>query len=448
MKNPSSPRFSSIAPKLVIKYRLLDELKPNPLNPRRHTPKQIKQLAKAIYAFGFSVTIAIDGNDTIFAGHGRLLASKELKWKEIPTICIDHLNDAQKRAFMIADNRLNDASHFDETLLNENLQLLANADINLELTGFDMGEIDFRIENRPSTAKAEKKNDRADDIPRLKSNKPVSQLGEIWRLGEHRIICGNTCEAHTFEFLLGDQRADLIFSDPPYNVRIKGHVKVSANRRQREFAMAAGEMDEHQFTAFLSRTFGSLARSSKKGSIHFVCMDWRHMPEMLAAAKTAYSEIKNLCVWVKDNAGMGSFYRSKHELIGVFKNGRGQHTNNIRLGVHGRSRTNVWSYPGVGVFGRGTDEGKLAELHPTIKPVALVADAILDCSNRGDLVLDAFLGSGTTLIAAQRTGRRCYGIEIDPLYVDTIIRRYQAFTGDHATLEGDGRTFNQIEKGQ
>jgi DNA modification methylase len=210
--------------------------------------------------------------------------------------------------------------------------------------------------------------------------------------------------------------------------------------------MASGEMSPAEFTDFLSRVCSLLASHSVDGSIHFVCMDWRHLGELIAAGKQAYSELKNVCVWTKDNAGMGSLYRSQHELVFVFKHGKESHRNNVQLGQYGRYRSNVWHYPGVNSFSRSTEEGNLLALHPTVKPVALVADAIMDCSARGDVVLDAFLGSGTTIIAAERTGRVCCGIEIEPVYVDTIVRRWQAFTGQSATHALSGRTFTELEK--
>jgi DNA modification methylase len=242
----------------------------------------------------------------------------------------------------------------------------------------------------------------------------------------------------------GDQ-ATMVFTDPPYNVPIDGHASGLGRIHHREFAMASGEMDPAEFTEFLTRACTLLARHSIDGAIHFVCMDWRHASELLAAGREAYSGLKSVCVWVKHNAGMGSFYRSQHELVFVFKHGRGRHRNNVQLGQYGRHRSNVWSYRGANSFGRPTEEGNLLALHPTVKPVALVADAILDCSARGEVALDAFLGSGTTVIAAERTGRRCYGLEIDPAYVDTIIRRWQAFTGESARHGATGRSFGDLE---
>jgi DNA modification methylase len=231
-------------------------------------------------------------------------------------------------------------------------------------------------------------------------------------------------------------RADVVFTDPPYNVHIDGHVSGNGGIHHREFAMATGEMAPGQFVHFLTTALHLLVRHSVVGSIHFVCMDWRHQLEVLTAGNQIYAELKNLCVWVKSSGGMGSFYRSQHELIFVFKHGKGKHRNNVQLGRFGRNRTNVWEYPG--------DEGNLLALHPTVKPVALVAGALLDCSARGDIVLDSFLGSGSTLIAAERVGRVCYGMELDPLYVDVAIRRWQRHTGDFAIHAKSGKRFDEL----
>jgi len=247
-----------------------------------------------------------------------------------------------------------------------------------------------------------------------------------------------------FAVLMESEIANLVFTDPPFNVPVEGHVSGLGAVCHREFPMASGEMSEAEFTRFLSTTFEQLCAFSRPGSMHYICMDWRHLREFLGAGAKTYGDLLNLCVWVKSNGGMGSLYRSQHELIGVFKNGKARHRNNVELGRHGRNRTNVWTYPGAAGFGRQNEEGVLLSLHPTVKPVALVADAILDCSRRGDLVLDAFLGSGTTLIAAERTGRTCYGIELDPLYVDTIIRRWQAYAGEIARHAVSGQSFAEL----
>ena len=233
--------------------------------------------------------------------------------------------------------------------------------------------------------------------------------------------------------------------DPPYNVAIDGHVSGNGAIHHREFEMGSGELTEEQFTGFLGTSFGFLVRHSKIGSVHMACMDWRHMGEILAAGKQAYDRLLNVCVWVKDKGGMGSLYRSQHEFVFIFRNGKGSRRNNVQLGKFGRNRTNIWHYPGVNTLSRQGEEGNLLAMHPTVKPVVLVADALLDCTAPGNLVLDSFLGSGSTVIAAQRTSRICYGIEIDPLYVDTAIRRWQRYTGGEAIHAETGKRFEETE---
>lgn len=330
---------------------------------------------------------------------------------------------------------------WDERLLAEALQELSllNLDFDLDVTGFELPEIDLRIQSLTEPDAAE---DPADVVP-TPSGPAVTMLGDLWLLGEHRLFCGSALDAATYNALLAGDKASLVFTDPPYNVPVQGHVSGKGAVVHREFAMASGEMSEAEFTDFLRRTCKLLVDHSTPGSIHNVCMDWRHVGELVTAGKNVYSRLLNICVWAKSNAGMGSLYRSQHEFVFVFKNGEAPHTNNVQLGKYGRSRSNVWQYPGINNFGRGTEEGNLLAMHPTVKPVALVADAILDCSNRGDIVLDAFLGSGSTLIACERTGRRCYGIEIDQLYVDTAIRRWQKYTGSFAIRASDGRVFSE-----
>jgi DNA modification methylase len=344
---------------------------------------------------------------------------------------------------MIADNRLTETSAWDDQLLAEQLKELSalNLDFSLEATGFEMGEIDLRIEGLKSGPDAAE--DPADKV--LLVGPQVTQTGDLWVLGQNRVLCASALDEPAYVLLLGEHRAAIVFTDPPYNVRIEGNVSGLGAICHRDFMMATSEMDPLEFTAFLSRACKLLALYSIDGSIHFICMDWRHIPELLSAGREAYDGLKNLCVWVKSNGGMGSFYRSRHELVFVFKHGRASHRNNVQLGQFGRNRTNVWEYPGIAAFGRSGEEGNLLALHPTVKPVALVADAIMDASARGEVILDAFLGSGTTVIAAERTGRRCYGLELDPVYVDTVVRRWQAYTGERARHAISGRFFDELE---
>jgi len=429
---------------LKIELVAIERLKLDPRNPRLHSDRQVKQIARSIESFGFNVPVLVDGNNNLLAGHGRVYAAFKLRLREIPVIRLEHLTSAQARAFAIADNRLSEISTWDDQLLSEILRDLAavELDFDLEATGFSMGEIDLRIEGLTvSTGNAP---DPADQLPEIADQPAVSRPGDLWQLGRHRILCDDALEPGSFDALLQGERAQIVFTDPPYNVPITGFVSGKGRVRHREFPMASGEMTPARFTRFLTTVLQLLAGHSIAGSLHFLCMDWRHQLELLTAADRVYSELKNLCVWVKNNAGMGSLYRSQHELIFVFKNGSAPHRNNVELGQHGRNRTNVWHYAHVGNFGRIGEEGNLAALHPTVKPVGLIADAILDCSARGDVVLDPFLGSGSTLIAAERIGRLCYGIELDPLYVDAAIRRWQHFTGESAVHAAAGKRFDDL----
>jgi DNA modification methylase len=430
---------------IALVYRPTAALKLDARNPRAHSPRQVRQIARSIESFGFNVPVLIDAELKVIAGHGRLMACQLLGWPEVPTIRLDHLTEAQAKAFMIADNRLTENSEWDERLLAEQLKELSTLelDFSLEATGFDMGEIDVRIEGlTPEPGR----DDPADVLPEVQAGSPITRPGDLWLLGPHRVLCASALDEGSYATLLQGEAAAMAFTDPPYNVRIDGNVSGLGAIHHREFAMGSGELSEAEFSAFLSRTCSLLARHSDQGSLHYICMDWRHMGELLAAGREAYTELKNLCVWAKDNGGMGSLYRSQHELVFVFKHGHAAHRNNVQLGQYGRNRSNVWRYPGANSFARHTDEGNLLALHPTVKPVAMVADAILDCTARGQIILDPFLGSGTSVIAAERMGRRCYGLELDPLYVDAIVRRWQAFAGDHARHAASDQPFDELER--
>ncbi len=429
---------------LRIDWVAIEQLKLDPHNPRLHADRQVKQIAHSIKAFGFNVPVLADRESKVLAGHGRVHAARRLGLHDIPVIRLEHLTAEQARAFSIADNRLSETSSWDDQLLGEILRDLAAVELNfdLEATGFTMGEIDLRIEGLSASTIGSP--DPADVLPVAVDRPPVSRPGDLWQLGRHRLLCGSALDRTSYGRLMQGAVADLVFTDPPYNVPILGHVSGKGRVRHREFLMASGQMTQAQFIRFLATALELLVQHSAAGSLHYVCMDWRHQHELLTAALEVYSEFKNLCVWVKDNAGMGSLYRSQHELIFVFKNGRAPHRNNVELGRHGRNRTNVWQYPSLSNFGRRGEEGNLAALHPTVKPVALIADALLDCSARGDLVLDPFLGSGSTVIAAERVGRSCHAMELDPLYVDAAIRRWQQFTGDSAVHTASGNRFDGL----
>jgi hypothetical protein len=430
------------ASRLAVVYRPIAELKLDPKNPRRHSPRQINQIARSIRNFGFVAPVLLDASSRVIAGHGRIMAAQHLGLSDAPTISVDHLSEAQVRVFMIADNRLTDNSFWDERLLAEQLKELSllDLDFSLELTGFEMGEIDLRIEGL--TPDSEGDEHTADALPTSGPGPTVSRAGDLWLLDDHRVYCGSALDTAAYAVLMQGKKAAMVFADSPYNVPIEGNVSGLGAVHHREFAMASGEMKEAEFTEFLTKALSLHACQSAEGSLHFICMDWRHLGELLAAGKTVYTELKNLCVWVKNHTGMGAFYRSRHELVLVFKHGRAPHRNNIQLGQYGRDRTNVWAYPSPRT---PSEEGNLLALHPTVKPVALVADAIMDCTARGDIVLDGFLGSGTSVIAAERTGRRCCGLEIDPQYVDTVVRRWQAFTGGEARHAISEHSFRELE---
>jgi DNA modification methylase len=432
-----------IGSNLKIQYLPPGMLMPNPHNARTHNRHQRRQIVASIRAFGFINPILIDSRNMIIAGHGRVEAAKFLGIDQVPTVRLEGLTEDQIRAYVIADNRLAEKAGWDKEILAIELQHLNALDLNFDITatGFEIPEIDQIFEEAGAKAAEEGK----DEVVEADSNGPaVTQFGDLWQLGRHKILCGNSLDDSSYQTLMGSKRAHAVFTDPPYNVAIDGNVCGKGEIRHREFAMGAGEMSDAEFMAFLNTSFRLSARHSTNGSVHYICMDWRHMSELLAAGRQAYGTLLNLCIWVKNNGGMGSFYRSRHELIFVFRSGKGPHRNNVQLGQYGRNRTNIWEYPGINSLSSHGDEGNLLALHPTVKPVALIADAILDCSARGEIVLDPFLGSGSTLIAAERVGRICCGIEIDPLYVDTAIRRWQRLTGDQAIHAATNKSFNEI----
>ena len=424
---------------LAINYLPLSTLRADQSNPRVHKPPQVAAIARSIKTFGFNVPILIDGSGTVIAGHGRLAAAIKLGLSEVPTIMVEHLSETQRKAYMIADNRLTDLSGWDNQLLGDVLRDLsvAELDFDLDTIGFSVGEIDFRIEALAD----EPANDAADGPVELGVT-PVTRESDLWHCGPHRLLCGNALDPQVWERLMSGQLGSLGFTDPPFNVKVHGHVSGLGKVRHREFAMASGEMARDEFTEFLETSFRLMAKHSVPASIHFAAIDWKHVPEMTAAGEAAFTELKNICVWQKPSGGMGAFYRSQHELFFVWKNGRGRHRNNIELGRNGRNRTNIWQYPSAAGF-RHSEGADLLATHPTCKPVALVADAILDVSKRGEIVIDPFMGSGTTMVAAERVGRVAFGMELDPLYVDAAIRRFQSLTG-HEVFHEDGHTFQEV----
>lgn len=421
----------------MVEQRPTADLIVNARNARTHSARQVEQIAASILKFGFIIPIVVNDKGVVLAGHGRLRAAQRLGLKEVPTIVVKHLSEELQRAFMLADNRLAELAGWDDELLKVELQELSLAiDFDFEVTGFDTVDLD-RLE-APKIAKTAK----PEVVPELERDRPaVSALGDLWQFGKHLLLCGSALEAASYQRLLGDARVQMVFTDPPYNVAIDGHVCGLGSVRHQDFQMASGEMTRPEFTAFLASFMGHAVRHSQDGAIHFICNDWRHMGEVLDAASELY-ELKNVCVWNKTNGGMGTFYRSKHEMVFVFKVGSGPHINNFGLGEKGRYRTNVWDYAGVNTFRRGRMDELRA--HPTVKPLPLVVDALKDCSKRGGIVLDPFVGSGTTLLAAEKTGRLGRAIELDPHYVDAAIGRWQALTGEAAVHAESGKTFDEL----
>lgn len=420
-------------------YVPINTIVADPNNPRIHSGAQIEAIARSIEAFGFNAPLLVDNTGRLVAGHGRLAAAKKLGLAEVPVIRLEHMARRHGQAYMLADNRLSERSTWDDAKVAAALQELSMIALNFELeaTGFETAEIDLRIQSLQPAEIAEP------EEPAAPEDGPVvSRVGDLWSLGTHRLLCGDARECAAYEALLGTERAATMATDPPYGVKIQGHVSGKGRRKHREFPMASGEMNSEEFSAFLRTFMVASTAFLDSGATNFIFMDWRHMGEIFSAIEGAGQELLNLCVWAKTNGGMGTLYRSQHELVFVTGKQGEKRRNNVQLGKYGRYRTNVWNYPGMNSFAR-RGQVKGVDLHPTMKPVALVADAILDVTARGNIVLDPFCGSGTLFIAAQQTGRRGYGIELDPGYVDLALSRWQRFTGEEA-IHASGKTFDEI----
>jgi ParB-like chromosome segregation protein Spo0J len=426
------PRVARPSPKITSVDQPPSALKPWPNNPRQHSPKQFFKLKKSISYYGFTIPILVDEAGTILAGEARWRVAKELSLATIPTRVISGLSQAEKRSYVISDNKTALLSSWDPDLLRDEIQLLIDEDFEIDLTGFDTVEIDLILESADDADLDLQLADLGEAV--------VSRRGDRWQLGKHRLLCGDALSVASYAALLGSDKAQMAITDPPYNVKIDGHAGGLGKIKHKEFPMACGEMSSPAFVNFLSSACNHLVTYTDPGAICFVFMDWRHQQELLQAAQPAFGPPKQMCVWVKDNAGMGSFYRSQHELVYAFKNGSAPHINNFELGQGGRYRTNVWEYPGIN-SGHGR---KLLKLHPTVKPAAMITDAIRDCSHRDGLILDPFAGSGTVLVAAERTGRRARAIELDPQYVDVGIRRWQRVSGQQAVLAATGQTWEEV----
>ncbi|HRW60431.1 MAG TPA: site-specific DNA-methyltransferase [Defluviicoccus sp.] len=424
----------------MIRHLPLATLKAYARNARRHGDRQIDLIARSIREFGFVNPVLIDRDNAIVAGHGRYEAAKRLGLATVPTVLLEHLTDAQVRAYRIADNRIAELSDWDADLLRleivdlSDLEFRGELDFDLSLTGFDTPGLDIILDGKAEDAEQAEQVELPDAETRA-----VTRPGDLWTLGEHRLLCGDALQEESYARLMDGERARMVFTDPPYNVPISGHVRAGASGH-REFAMGVGEMSDAEFRDFLAASLRRCRSVLMAGGIAFACMDWRHVEDLIVAGKSEKLSLINLCVWAKTNGGMGSLYRSKHELVCVFRKEGANHVNNVELGRHGRYRTNVWDYPGVNTFRKGR-AADLAD-HPTVKPTALIADAIRDVSHRGEIVLDPFGGSGSTLLAAEKTRRRARLIELDPLYCDVVIRRWQALAGGSAVLAGTGERFD------
>lgn len=424
--------------KLNLTYKLIGEIKENQHNPRVHSDKQIKKLEKSLLTFGFNIPIVIDKDNIIISGNGVFRAAIQAGFKEVPTVKVEHLTKAQKKTFAIAVNKISEDAGWDNTILKEDFEFLIEENFDLSTTGFEIGDIDEIMLDSDDESEQDASEDELPDDSEIPER---VKAGDLYQLGNHKMLCGNSLNEEAIKAIMGAFKARMVFTDPPYNVKVNGNVCESG--KHKEFAMASGEMTEAEFIGFLNKSMTNLVNFTTDGSIHDLCMDWKHAKEMLIAADGLYSELKNICVWDKGSGGMGSLYRSQHEFIFVFKNGKAPHINNIELGKHGRYRTNVWQYPGV----RASNPDSLEDLklHPTVKNMAMVADAILDCSNPNDIVLDTFAGSGTTLLAAEKVNRKAYVIEYEPHYCDIILYRWEKLTGKKALLLGNYEEVHDVQ---
>ena len=395
----------------------------NDRSARTHSDKQIQQIAHSIEIYGFTNPILIDQEHKILAGLGRLKAALALKLNTLPVVVLSHLSQSQRKAYILADNKLAEKAGWDYNILKLEFEdlLELNSEFDLSLTGFDTPEIDFIVHHNLSDNAVE------ETIADPLQIEERVKFGDVWKLGQHYLLCGDSLKAESFEKLFEDgKKAKMCFIDPPYNVPISGHVCNKGKTKHSEFAFASGEMNASEFQEFLKASLSYAAQYSENGSLHYICMDWRHIYDLLNATNDIYTELKNICVWNKQTAGMGSLYRSQHELVCLFKKGTKPHTNNVELGKHGRYRTNVWDYPGVHAT---SHRAKDLKLHPTVKPTLMISDAILDCTKPNDIVLDCFGGSGSTLLAAQAVNRTARLIEYDPKYCDVTLYRFEDITG-------------------
>ena len=426
---------------LHTEYIATNTLSPMPGAPREHPKSQIRALTKSFEAFGQVLPILVDADGRIISGAAQWEVAKRLGMTEVMAIRVEYLSEPQTKALMVALNRLGDLSKWNEQALSKILLDLheLELDFDIEASGYTEIEIELRIDGIDDLSEPD------DDQVLVGDGPTITSLGDLWQLGDHRLFCGDTLKEESWLAPMGEDLAALVVTDSPFNVPIDGHVTGQGRFKHRSFEMAVGEMSQAEFTAFLRTSMEHASRWSKPGSVHVWAMDWRHANEVTAAGQAVYERYLNMAVWVKDRPGMGSWLRSQHELFFIFGKGGAPMRNNVQLGRFGRSRSNVWHYPSAASVSRISDEGNPLSWHPTVKPLALIADIMLDSTIKGDIVVDPFMGSGTTLIAAEKLGRRARGIELDPAYCDTIIRRWQRWTGETAVRVADGAAFPALE---
>lgn len=425
---------------LVVEYRKIADLKFPPNTVRIHNRAQRRKASAILRKFDQVLPIIVDSQGQIIDGQMVVEELKKLGCDEVATVVVANRDPGELRALRLALNRLPEDTQWNPAGLKLEFEVLLDLGFDMLLTAFEPVEIDgILLLEELKIGVVE------DAPPTLAPNRvAISKLGDVWVTGPHRILCGDARDQNCVLRLMAGASAQMVFTDPPYNIAIAGFVGGLGKHKHRDFEMASGELSSEQFIDFLASFFEAACAVLQDGAIVYACIDWRHLAEMLSAARHAGLVQLNLCVWAKTNASMGTFYRSQHELVPVFKKGTAPHINNFELGQKGRSRSNVWTCRGMNVVGAERDE--LLALHPTVKPLALVVDAIKDVSHRNGIVFDPFLGSGTTLIAAEATGRRCYGIELDPLYVDLIIRRWESYSGGTAVHAETGETFSDRER--
>lgn len=424
-----------------VEYIPVDRLKLHDRKLRKRSAEAATALKTSLSSFGIVLPILIDQHNTVIGGEGIVEAARGLGYRDVPTVRIDHLDANEVRLLRIALNKLGTQSEWDKVELAAEFTELLSLDVDLayEVTGFETPEIDNLVHPPAATGEED-----PDDAPFAvgEPGSAVARLGDLWELGDHKVLCGSSLEGVSLAALMGAELAAMVMTDHPYNVKIAGNVSGLGKKTHREFVQASSEMSEAEFVAFLTQSIRALAMFCQNGSLLYLFMDWRSVWEMTSSIRAADLTLFNLAVWVKRSPAMGAFDRSQHELCFIAKKGGAAHRNNIQLGRFGRTRANCWFYPGVNSFGPGRDE-QLA-MHPTCKNVSMLADAIRDATNRGEIVLDGFLGSGSTLIAAERTGRICRGVELDPLYVDVILHRWERATGRKVTLHGTGETLEEV----